>query len=437
MRKFIKSKKATRLLVFTLLLTLLLSLFTACASSEERSCMLSPALDSIASQNTMAKSAMRGSPISFTPEDFARAVNLPSISSLTLTEVPSLTDGQLRVGSTVLSAGQKIEAASISLMTYVPASNISSSEFKFRVDDSPYELTCKLYMLDKANHAPTLSSVPKAALEVSTYRNITLFGSLPCYDVDGDQTYIEIVSYPEKGVLVLDDRQTGSYRYIPSSDSSGKDSFVYVARDMYGNYSASATVSLTINKQQQNTTFVDLIDTKYHTSAIAVSEAGIMSGTQVGGATYFYPERTVSRGEFTVMLLNAAGIKDVVPTSTTPFDDDADISSDMKGYISAAYELGVVKGTPVDGKLCFEPDRAITRAEAAVMMAKLLDADVPTVKPVFADSESIPTWAESSLYAVNALGVMSPIDENIAPTESVTRGDAAVMLNNISKVKPK
>ncbi len=437
MRKFIKSKKATRLLVFTLLLTLFLSLFTACASSEERSCMLSPALDSIASQNTMAKSAMRGSPISFTPEDFARAVNLPSISSLTLTDVPSLTDGQLRVGSTVLSAGQKIEAASISLMTYVPASNISSSEFKFRVDDSPYELTCKLYMLDKANHAPTLSSVPKTALEVSTYRNITLFGSLPCYDVDGDQTYIEIVSYPEKGVLVLDDRQTGSYRYIPSSDSSGKDSFVYVARDMYGNYSASATVSLTINKQQQNTTFVDLIDTKYHTSAIAVSESGIMSGTQVGGATYFYPERTVSRGEFTVMLLNAAGIKDVVPTSTTPFDDDADISSDMKGYISAAYELGVVKGTPVDGKLCFEPDRAITRAEAAVMMAKLLDADVPTVKPVFADSESIPTWAESSLYAVNALGVMSPIDENIAPTESVTRGDAAVMLNNISKVTPK
>ncbi len=435
MRKFIKNKKAVRLLIFTLLLTMSFSLLTACAAKEERSCMLSPALDSIATQSPMSKSAMRGSPISFTPEDFARAVNLPSISSLTLTEVPSLTDGQLRVGSTVLTAGQKLEASSISLMTYVPASNISSSQFKFRVDDSPYELTCKLYMLDKANHAPTLSNVPKTALEVSTYRNITLFGSLPCYDVDGDETYIEIVSYPEKGVLVLEDKATGSYRYIPNSDSSGKDSFVYVAKDIYGNYSACATVSLTINKQQQSTTFVDLIDTKYHTSAIAMSEAGIMSGTQVGGAEYFYPERAVSRGEFTVMLLNAAGVKDVAPASTTPFDDDLAISPEMKGYISTAYELGIIKGTPVDEKLCFEPDRAITRAEAAVMMAKLLDADIPTVKPIFADSESIPTWAEGSLYAVNALGVMRPIDENIAPTAAVTRGDAAVMLDNFARVK--
>ena len=431
-----KQKTVGRVCCALILLCLSIGALSSCAQSKQSSLPLSPAIDCIAEQTPMAKSALKGNPITFSADDFARATNLSRVEKITITSLPSTTDGELRVGSTVLNAEQSLSAASVSLMTYVPNSDISSSEFRFKVTDLPYEMCCKLYMLDGQNYAPTISNAPKTALEVSTYRDVTHFGKLPCYDPDGDKTYIEIVSYPEKGTLVLDDKEVGSYRFIPYEGSTGKDSFTYVARDMYGNYSPSATVSLSINKKETPVSYVDLQNSPHHNAALTMTEQGIMSGTQVGSNTYFYPENTVSRAEFTVMVMNAAGIKEVNPTSKTVFADDADIPSQMKDYVGAAYELGYIKGIETDGKLCFEPNREITRAEAAVMLANILDAATPTIKPSFEDSEDIPVWAEPSISALGAMGVMSTVEDNsISPLEPLTRGAAADILTNFIAVK--
>lgn len=409
---------------------------SSCAQAKQSSLSLSPVLDCIAEQSSMAKSAMKGDAITFSPDDFARAVNLSSIEKITVTSVPPTTDGELRVGSTVLTAEQTLSAASVALMTYAPSAAVSSSEFRFRVNDLPYEMCCKLYILDEKNYAPTVSAAPKTALEVSTYRDVTYFGTLPCYDPDGDQTYVEIVSYPEKGLLVLEDREVGSYKFIPYAGSTGKDSFTYVARDKYGNYSPSATVSLSINKKETPVSYVDLDDSPYHNAALTMTEKGIMSGTQVGSNTYFYPDKAVSRAEFTIMAMNAAGITKVNPTSKTVFADDAEIPSQMRDYVGAAYELGYIKGIESDGKLCFEPTREITRAEAAVILANILDAATPTIKPTFNDGADIPTWAEPSISALNAMGVMASIeDNNMSPLTPLTRGDAATILTNFILVK--
>ena len=420
--------------IFILAMLLCIPL-ASCSKAKESSLPISPALNCIAQQNSMAKSTLKGNAISFSPEDFARAVNLGSIDSITITSLPPVSDGELRVGSTVLTSGETLSAASVSLMTYHPTSSITSSEFRFKVDGSPVEMCCKLYVLDAQNYAPTLSIAPKTALEVSTHENVSLFGTLPCYDPDGDTTYIEIVSYPEKGLLILEDATAGAYRYIPYANSTGKDEFTYVARDMYGNYSASAEVSLRINKTETPVSYVDLADSPYHNAALTMTENGIMSGTQVGSSTYFYPANTVSRAEFTVMALNAAGITQVNPTTATVFADDADIPQKMKSYIATAYELGYIKGTDVDGKLCFLPNKEITRAEAAVMLANMLDAATPTVTPVFEDSKDIPTWAQASVYSLNFMGVLESDGNNISATSAVTRGDAAEILTNFMAVK--
>jgi len=390
----------------------------------------------MAEQSPMAKSALKGNPITFSADDFARATNLSRVENVTITSLPPTTDGELRVGSTVLTSEQTLSAASVELMTYVPSSGISNSEFRFKVNDLPYEMCCKLYLLDEQNYAPTLASTPKTALEVSTYRDVTYFGKLTCYDPDGDETYIEIVSYPEKGVLILDDREVGSYRFIPTEGKTGKDSFTYVARDKYGNYSPSATVSLSINKKDTPVTYVDLQNSPHHNAALTMTEKGIMSGTQIANNTYFYPEKAVSRAEFTVMAMSAVGITSVNPTSKTVFADDAEIPSQMRDYIGVAYELGYISGIEKNGKLCFEPNREITRAEAAVMLANMLDAATPTIKPTFDDSEDIPVWAEHSINALGAMGVMSSVeDNNISPLEPLTRGAAADILTNFIAVK--
>ncbi len=436
MKKRFSKRLALRLLSVLLLSLLTISTLTACGTQKSSDRPLSPALDSIAEQSSMAKSALKGESIKFSADDFARYTNLSKIQQITITSLPPATDGTLTVGKTVLTAGQTLSSASLDLMTYTPSAGISLSEFKFRVEDSPYEMCCKLYSLDEQNYAPTLSVAPSTALEVSTYRNVTLYGKLPCYDPDGDQTYIEIVSYPQKGVLVMEDSSTGAYRYIPYEDSKGKDSFTYVARDMYGNYSSAAQVSLKINQKETPVSYVDLQSSPYHNSAIKMTECGIMSGTKVGNNTYFYPTHSVSRAEFTVMAMNASGITEVNSATATVFADDDLIPSHMKGYIAAAYELGYIKGSEIDGKLCFAPDKTITRAEAAVVLANILGAATPTIKPVFSDSDDIPTWAEASVNAMNYIGVLDTYEgNNISATSGVTRGDAAEMLARFMEVK--
>ena len=321
--------------------------------------IVSPALSVLAEECDMAMAALRGHAISIEAEDFARAMNLSSVREITVTETPPITDGELRVGTTVVNRGQSISGDSLSLLTYTAASDITTSSFRFRVGNAPYEMTCHLYLLDKQNHAPTLSPASKNTLNVSTHRNVTLYGTLPCYDPDGDQTAIEIVSYPERGILRLVNPATGDYTFTPGDGYSGKDSFVYVARDIYGNYSASRTVSLTVSKPTVSVKYDDMENSPYYNAALTMAEAGIMSGTQVGSDVYFYPDGTVSRGEFLVMAMHAIGVEEVTEVSSTAFTDDADIPQYMKGYIATAYELGYVKGVQTERGTCFEANRSI------------------------------------------------------------------------------
>ena len=424
----------TTLFSFGLALALFLSpLALEVAAAEEPDALVSPALCVLAEQNAMAMAGLRGNPLKMDGEDFARAMNLSKVSSLTITQTPPVTDGELRVGSTVVNNGQTIRDGNLSLLTYVAgSSDIRTSSFRFQVNGSPVEMTCKLYLLDQVNQSPTLDLVPETFLSVSTHRNVTLYGTLPCHDPEGDETIVEIVSYPETGILTLTDRKTGAYTFTPDENTSGKDSFIYVARDIYGNYSAAATVSLKITKPSTSVVYADMANSPAYNAALTMTEEGIMGGTQVGAATYFYPDQTVSRGEFLVMAMNAVGMTEMKPVSRTVFADDGEIHGEMKNYVAAAYELGYVKGeVDANGRLCFAPNRAITRAEAAVILGNLLDPATPTVKPVFSDSSQIPAWAEASVNALTFMGIMNTTDGNISPLASLTRADAAQILTNV------
>ncbi len=416
--------RVSTLMIATVILVLGLC---SCAVQKEADTSLSPALMTIAQENGMAKSALAGTPITFKAEDFERALNVSKIDNITISKTVPQTDGELRVGSTVIADGDTLNRSSIEMLTYTATSTVSSSEFSFRANGSPYEMTCKLYSLEKQNYAPTVSSVPQASLEVGTYKGVARSGRLECYDPDGDETFIEIVSYPKKGLLVMQS-SVGDYKYIPYSDSTGKDSFVYVARDKYGNYSSAATVSLQIERRSRQTEFVDMSDSDSRYSALCMSDNGIMSGSSVGGAMYFYPENTVSRAEFIVMAMEAKGIREVSAATSLPFSDIGSLPERTKNYIATAHSLGYIKGSELDGELCFEPQRGISRAEACVILAEMLDAEVGTVKPVFDDADDIPTWAESSVYALCSLGVVSDEDGTIAPLEELTRADVADML---------
>ena len=422
---------------FCFLVIMLAGIFSASlaasAAVADAPMAVSHALHVIANDSSMAMAGIKGGRITFDADDFARAMNLSSVESITITEAPPIADGELLIGTAVVNGNQTVSAANISLMTYSQKSDTStSSYFKFRTENSPYEIKCELYMLDSANRAPTLSVAPELTLDVSTHKNVKLYGTLSAYDPEGDDMRIEIVSYPKRGILTMLDNSEGRYTYTPAENFTGADSFTYVARDKYGNYSAAKTVSLTVRSTSAAVEYEDLSDSPYHNAALTMAEYRIMGA---GEGSLFLPDGTVSREDFLIMAMRSVGVTDVAAVSSTPFADTADMTDTGRAYVSAAYDLGYVKGVYVDGTLCYLPNEPISRAEAAVIVANIIDAASPAITPVFADSADVPAFARGAVASLNYMGILADRGGSIMANADLTRGEAAQMLSLVIRAR--
>ncbi|MFC5405349.1 S-layer homology domain-containing protein [Cohnella soli] len=113
-----------------------------------------------------------------------------------------------------------------------------------------------------------------------------------------------------------------------------------------------------------------------------------------------------------------------VPTNVeTSFTDVAGHWAE-KDILSSAGQ-GWVSGYP-DGT--FLPNKAVTRAEFAVMLSKTLRlppaADLP-----FTDAKAIPDWAAASVAAATKAGILSGYgDRSFRPEVNITRAEAAAMI---------
>ena len=140
---------------------------------------------------------------------------------------------------------------------------------------------------------------------------------------------------------------------------------------------------------------------------------------------------TVSRAEFLVMVMSAAGIDSLPEADKTVFADDDAILPSMKSYVAAAYELGFTDGWIVDGKQCFCPSEPITVAEAAVLTAAVLGIPTGDAVPVSADWDTgSPNWAKDAVAVLTAGGfsLTGLSDERITAGKLLDREAAAVLL---------
>lgn len=85
----------------------------------------------------------------------------------------------------------------------------------------------------------------------------------------------------------------------------------------------------------------------------------------------FHSAVQASRAQTAVMIAKALGLEPV-DTSNMPFKDGILLSREDVGYILALYEEGIISGNP-NGN--FNPNSAITRAEMASILQRLLDKD--------------------------------------------------------------
>ncbi len=398
--------------------------------------IVSYGLDVVAYQNQMAIAGIKGNALSFTKERFACAMNLSEVDYITVTKLPDGKLGTLYIGSESVSVGQKISANAISLMTYEESKGGigKSSSFEFTVNGASYPIVCNIFMISTVNYSPTVTTASYASLNKKTYRDIMIEGVLAAHDPEGDELTYEIVKYPYHGQVIVTDKALGTYTYIPTSSYTGEDSFCYVVRDKYGNYSGGAKVSISVSAQSTSTVYSDLLGDAVYSHAISMTENGLMNGVKVGNYYYFEADRQVSRAEFVVTAMNAIGIKNVPDVETTGFFDDGDISDEMKGYIALAYTKGYISGIKEDGNICFKPDEPITLSEASVIVSNMIGYKSPSVTPAFADADKIPSFASEAIESLYTLGILEFPDKTVSADSLVTRGDMAQILAKTMQV---
>ena len=424
-------KSVFKPVAFLLLCLLLFSVVPVSASAAGEQPILSPGVAVFAARTDVTVSGMAGNEIPFSADDFEKGMNLSEVRYLTFKSVPSTADGQLLLGSSRIAAGQSVAAATLPSVFFRPANeSVTRASFTFTVNGGNLPVTCHLTYRTKANAAPNVGVAAALSLNRMTYRDVDQYGTLCAVDPDGDALRYEIVAVPQKGSVLLIDAEKGNYVYRPSKGYVGSDSFSYVARDSYGNYSRSEKVNLRVEVAGTSVRYVDVAK-ENAVSTIAVTSAGIMSGAQIGGDYYFHPDEEVSRVDFLVMALNAVGVSGVPDCEKTSFADDAQIPPTMKGYISAAEKLGILSAfANGESDDLLRPEAPVTRAEAAVVLEKLLNAKpVPKSIPTFADTLKIPVWAQDAVLTLGSLGIMTSSENgNVSPLAALTRGETAELL---------
>lgn len=385
---------------------------------------VSPGLQVIAAQNTVKKTGIAGADLNFTAEDFAEGLGLETVSKITVTSLPPREVGILKLGALEVFEGQTISKKNLSALRFVPTvKGELGTSFGFCVGESAFttRYDCEVFALSRVNSAP-VATQPAALTGV--YSGIERLGSVRADDPDGDSVRFEIVSKPSHGSVALSDASLGYYVYTPDADYKGRDSFSLRAVDRYGAASNTVKVSMKVEKPDAKEIFDDMDGHWANSAVIACERAGLIES---GGS--FEPDSPMGRAEFLDFMMRAAGYEGF-STQNTGFADDAGIPDEYKGSVALAETLGIISGVERDGKFCFCPNNQITRAEAAVIVAKLSGISVPDSVPTSVD-DSVPVWARASMEALRVAGVLRGKAVNggvsLAPFDVVTRATAAQM----------
>lgn len=376
-----------------------------------------------------SKNGPAGSAITFSAEDFV-VQSGGALDFIVISILPDQAAGILTLGGQPLNAGDVVAMSAVSGLSFQPltASAVTSASFTFTpvfsdgTSGSPVEVG--LHLLSEANSAPIAEN-----LELCTYKNVAITARFAATDPEGDLITFQLVDKPARGAVIMPEDGASEFVYTPYENKTGKDFFTYVAVDAVGNTSEPATVKVKIEKASTKVTYSDMDGVSAHKAAIRLAEEGIFVGECMGGEYFFNPDTPVSRSEFLTMTMKATGLDALEDVTTTGFADDAAIPTWAKGYAASALKAGVVQGAADEvGRIVFNAEDTITRAEAAVLLDRALQ--VSDVSETMATVDELaPAWAVQSAANLESCGVLAAGSTGtLELNDQLTRADAAEMI---------
>lgn len=176
-------------------------------------------------------------------------------------------------------------------------------------------------------------------------------------------------------------------------------------------------------KEVSAATPTDIQDHWAYTYILRGIQLGFINGYPDGT---FLPDNPVSRAEFAKMVNAALGN---TGTASTTFSDVPGFEwfyQDVSKAVAATYVAGYDDGT-------FLPNKAISRQEAAVMIARIVPSYGATSNlSVYSDGNRVADWAAEYVRKVVGKGYLGAYDDGLLhPEDSLTRAQTAKIICSI------
>lgn len=172
--------------------------------------------------------------------------------------------------------------------------------------------------------------------------------------------------------------------------------------------------------------FRDIAGSYAKDAIVRLYQKHLIDGT---GQGYFEPAKPITRAELTAMIGRVFGLEPV----EAPISGYIDVSPATWYYpwVMAAVHSGIATGVSANA---FEPNRLVTRQEAAVLLARaanLTAASDPSraAAGAYADQTDISAYALDAVMLVKRLGLMQGDGRTFRPKAPITRQEAAVLLD--------
>ncbi|SEM51775.1 S-layer homology domain-containing protein [Paenibacillus sp. OV219] len=234
-------------------------------------------------------------------------------------------------------------------------------------------------------------------------------GQLAGY-IEGDVfTPIHIYESEEQGAQATNGDAKVTYAFIAGDDLIIKTnhftSYVtYTTRDDEGTAAPEPGLSTLFKDTDQIAAW-----------AYEAIQTAVTKGFVQGSGDKLAPKSSVTRAEFTKLMVNALDLKPTEAKSSS--FKDVPKQAWFAPYVHAAYEANIITGFNDQ----FKPNETITREQMAVMIARALGIAPATQTTALKDIAKVSIWAQADVKTIATLQLMTGNEGFFNPSQPVTR----------------
>jgi hypothetical protein len=273
------------------------------------------------------------------------------------------------------------------------------------------------------------TTVPK--IKLPTFEKFNVWSEPFPFWVESDQKIVTVTLDGEYVDRFQTD-ETGKFplTVYPEKLSEGFHNIGFIAGIENENYTILNRTFIVDNEDA----FTDVTKSHWAHRPVEIMQLlGILNGRNEG---LFEPDQSVTREEFAKILAISINLPVDNAGSADPFTDVA-INAWSGPYIQALSKVGLVEGEVCGQGQCFYPNRPISRAEAAAMMARTgkVTGTGAIGERNFDDVKNLPLWAYEGIGELSKAGWIDGYEDGLFhPNGTLTRAEAAKLLGRFKKI---